>query len=521
MDWAPDDDEKGVAPPPDALGLVVFDTETGRLDRARRHRTPAARTCGIAAGGVGLVRTVPDDPELATRLLHQRLPRAAGGRRPRRPGERTLLTETPWDSVALSGDGRYAAFTVDSEDAALATSSTCAPGERVMSLPVSDALGQRDSYVRALSADGSLLLYGDRPPEGLRRAIGRGSGGARPGCRRALRRLVRSDRHDRLPVRPRRQPERLGCRHAAPSSSGRRLPVAARRSPTRPAGSWSTTAPARPSGSSTARTRGEAGAVDTCRGFTPAGQLEVSARRARLLPPSCARRPDDAVHGRRAEPLGPRHDGGRGRPGHRPLPGWPARRLRVDHRRHRCSRSGPSTPRPASRRSPSRACVEWRIDASVADTSRRAGIGCQEFPDAAVPALPAADGVLARRATSSRRWSSGPAVWDAATGRLLTAQALPGRLRSASVTAAASGRSSRPTAPSCSSRQRDCQLIALSTDDWTVTRRVPLDESIGDCGEHRPRRLRVGRDAHRHERVRGTRVAAWLHRIDPDIAGGA
>jgi hypothetical protein len=65
MVWAPDDDEKGVPPPTDALGLLVFDTETGNLIQ-RIDTGPCGADLWEAAGGVGLVRTVPDDPELAT-----------------------------------------------------------------------------------------------------------------------------------------------------------------------------------------------------------------------------------------------------------------------------------------------------------------------------------------------------------------------------------------------------------------------------------------------------------------------
>ena len=82
---------------------------------------------------------------------------------------RTLATHTFADG-ALSRDGRYAAFT-DATDEPRAIVVDLATGKRVLSLDGS-TLGQQNAFVRGLSADGSLMLYGDRPVKIIRVSTG-------------------------------------------------------------------------------------------------------------------------------------------------------------------------------------------------------------------------------------------------------------------------------------------------------------------------------------------------------------
>ncbi|MFN2483547.1 MAG: WD40 repeat domain-containing protein, partial [Candidatus Limnocylindria bacterium] len=78
-------------------------------------------------------------------------------------GERTILT-TAGGNAAISGDGRYAAWDDYSRPDFAAYVVDTATGEHVMELTQDDVVGgQQDVRTRALNADGSLLLYGDRP----------------------------------------------------------------------------------------------------------------------------------------------------------------------------------------------------------------------------------------------------------------------------------------------------------------------------------------------------------------------
>ena len=72
-------------------------------------------------------------------------------------GVRSVLSTRPSDDVALSDDGRYAAFSETPYQMVV----DLATGKRLLRLDGSKI--ESDPVVRELSADGSLLLYGDRP----------------------------------------------------------------------------------------------------------------------------------------------------------------------------------------------------------------------------------------------------------------------------------------------------------------------------------------------------------------------
>ena len=385
--WAPDDDEKGVAPPADALGLLVFDTETGRLIE-RVDTGPCGVDLWEAAGGVGLVRTVPDDPELATDCFNNVFdaPLEAVDLT---TGERTLLTETPWDPVALSADGRFAAFTDDSDRRSYVVD--LRTGERVMSLPVSDELGQRDSYVRALSADGSLLLYGDRPPKVYAVPSGKEVAALDQGA----------GEHFGASFAPTGTLAYLSGRDASLSAWDAATGTLVFRSTAAGGG----TPVANATGQvliddTTSKTvglfegaaRGEAGAVDTCRGLTFGGQLEINGDVAAYTT-DCELGPT-TLFMIDVPSLSVRRDlGGRRRPGHRPRPGWPARGLRVDHRRHRAAH-----PHHRHRNGPSAGHLRGPLCMADRRTrpTRRGRDRLSALPASPVPALAAAYGVLAR-----------------------------------------------------------------------------------------------------------------------------
>ena len=80
-------------------------------------------------------------------------------------GQRSLLATQWFGPGVLSRDGRFAAFN-DLADGDRARVVDVASGETVMTLEP-DGLPQRDQYVRALSADGSLLLLRRSTDHGL------------------------------------------------------------------------------------------------------------------------------------------------------------------------------------------------------------------------------------------------------------------------------------------------------------------------------------------------------------------
>ena len=158
--WVPDPAKEEPPPPPRRA-------RRGRPGRSDRSGHRALRRPGVAAPSLhavsrttAIIEVVPEyepaptcfsDPDAAHELETIDL---ASGRR-------SLLATSWFGQGALSRDGRFAAFN-DLADGDRARVVDLASGATVMSLE-RGGLPQRDQYVRALSADGSLLLYGDRP----------------------------------------------------------------------------------------------------------------------------------------------------------------------------------------------------------------------------------------------------------------------------------------------------------------------------------------------------------------------
>jgi WD40 repeat protein/DNA-binding CsgD family transcriptional regulator len=147
-----------LVPPHDALGVIVLDARTGRrIDRFDTGR------CGAqlldVSETVALIDVVVgrDDPPACFKSdgIHhgiQTIDLASG--------RRSVLVTDSFGDGTLSRDGRYAAVTDLADERVIVVE--LATGRRVLSVPVSD-LPKSDGGVRALSSDGSLLLYGDRP----------------------------------------------------------------------------------------------------------------------------------------------------------------------------------------------------------------------------------------------------------------------------------------------------------------------------------------------------------------------
>ncbi len=148
-------------PSAERIGLFIFRAETGELVRRLD-----AGTCGPGLAALSdthaVIATEPEDA-VADNGSCFHIEWTARELIDLASGERTLLTRLGGEA-ALSGDGStvaYDDFAADSSESIVAETST---GERL--LTIDHAADQEDGLnagVRALSPDGSLLVYGDRP----------------------------------------------------------------------------------------------------------------------------------------------------------------------------------------------------------------------------------------------------------------------------------------------------------------------------------------------------------------------
>jgi class 3 adenylate cyclase/WD40 repeat protein len=168
--WMPVPGDGGWPLPPDGLGIHVWEARSGELAALFDVGPCGAVTVAVSRTHV-LALTMPapaqDGPncfwedQIVTRLELVSL--ADGGRQ--LLAERVYRTQS-----ALSADGRFAAFDeiVYDEESERDTNRSLVVAlqtmENVLDIdpPSTD---QMDRFVRALNADGSLLLYGDRPIE--------------------------------------------------------------------------------------------------------------------------------------------------------------------------------------------------------------------------------------------------------------------------------------------------------------------------------------------------------------------
>ena len=160
ISWTPDAEDNEPQPPPEgSVGVLIWEAETGRLLNRLDTGQCGAHILAVSAT-VALISTPsPADPEAAAHcsttdgdVAVETVDLTSGV-------VTTLSARTSGDG-ALSRDGKYAAFDLDDGHAVIVDLAT---SERVLEIDPQAMTQQRDSYVRSLSADGSLLLYGDRP----------------------------------------------------------------------------------------------------------------------------------------------------------------------------------------------------------------------------------------------------------------------------------------------------------------------------------------------------------------------
>lgn len=166
--WEPADTQEGEVPPADALGVLVWDARTGRpIDRLDAGRC-GARVLAVSMTSA-LATVVPTGPDAAP-VCYAGDFEAALDIVDLDTGSRSTLVTRTFEDGTLSRDGRYAAVT-DLDDEQRSVVIDLETGKRVLRIDGS-SLGQRDWYVRSLSAAGSLLLYGDRPMKVIEVATG-------------------------------------------------------------------------------------------------------------------------------------------------------------------------------------------------------------------------------------------------------------------------------------------------------------------------------------------------------------
>ncbi len=460
--WEPDDSQKG-QPPPNALGVLTWDARTGKLLR-RLDTGPCGSPVTAVSTTSAMASSPPAGPGAAPACFAGDFD-AVVETVNLTSGRRTTLATRTWDDGALSRDGRYAAFT-DLSDAQHVIVVDLATGRRVLRLDAGP-LDQLNKYVRALSADGRLLLFGDRPVLVLDVATGKvvATLGANEG------------EHYGAEFAPTGSTAYTSGRdsvlRAWDGSSGNLLFVA----PAAGGGRPSATADGRVLVSDFAAntatlldpgSRGEVGTVATCRGFVGAGSLSVVGDFA-AFSTACddGTRPTYAVDLARAtvQETTPDTDG---------------QQLKLSPDGTRLLRQtsthdmvGPVRVYDART---GRSLVELQGLCTWNDTyvgPREKAGPCKAFPDTPFGIWEhglawSPDG----RLVAARE--DGFAAWDAATGKMLKAQpGVPGSFWDVIFT---------PDSGELVASTSDGELIAFSTKTWEITRRGQIDPAIADRG---------------------------------------
>lgn len=269
VEYDPADTDSPALPTPDSVGLFIWEAATG--DLVRRLDGGA---CGPGLVSLGdtraMIVTLPDD-QLPAEAPCVQADKLASEVIDLVTGERNVMTLNV-GSGAVSADGRIAAFEDFASDPARSVVVDLESGEEVLEIDPLDTSRALNNYTRALNADGSLLLYGDRPQQiwdtdaGAIIATFDGHAGESVfGTFSADGRSVYSTGRDST---LRHWDARTGeeiARYAG--ISGARAAVAA-----------GLALVSRPEGTSVLLElgpRGEAGAIATCHGFVPAGNLDV------------------------------------------------------------------------------------------------------------------------------------------------------------------------------------------------------------------------------------------------------
>ena len=160
--WEPGPEQEGVAPPRRELGVHVWDAKTGDLEDVFD-----AGPCGSLVIGISdryaLLDMVAEGANDATGGCYAADVPHQFDAMDLSSGERVPLVRDTFGDVALSGDGRYAAFT-DLAGEPTSVVLDIPTRKRVLAFAQSSTAERQDNaYVRGLNRDGSLLLYGDRP----------------------------------------------------------------------------------------------------------------------------------------------------------------------------------------------------------------------------------------------------------------------------------------------------------------------------------------------------------------------
>ena len=160
--WAPGSSQQVEAPPPNALGILVFDAKTGRVLQ-RLDDGPCGADLVAVSSTNALTQPLPDDAVPAcygadVRITKEVVDLARGSRH--------ALANQALNGGALSQDGRYVGYTDTSVNLAVVVD--LVNGKRVMAFPEgtndNDPTRQNQpSNIRGISADGTLALFGDQP----------------------------------------------------------------------------------------------------------------------------------------------------------------------------------------------------------------------------------------------------------------------------------------------------------------------------------------------------------------------
>jgi len=465
--WAPDTTQPSQAPPPNALGILVFDSTSGHLIQ-RLDDGVCGASLVVVSSTNALTQPLPDDSAPAcygagVPTAKEVIDLAVGARR--------RLSDHALEGGALSQDGRYVGYTDTSDKLAVVVDLTT--GKRAMAFPEgqndNNPTGQNQpSNIRGISPDGTLALFGDQPILVLDVATGKvrarlpSGAGENYGITfgRTGSRVYLSGRDSTLRIVDAATGElvasvpAVGGGRASASDDGRVLVT-----------DFATNVATlvRPG------IRGELGTIATCSGFTPGFQL-TSVGGAAALSVICGDHSPtyliDLLKGT-ATPA-PGDDEGQGI-ALSPDGTWLARQTRTGIITHPIEIDDARTGRMV--RQLDGLCS---FDETLADFA--ASPGCRPFPATPFPMwngnlVFSPDGGMLLGVHTNGTQPLYAAVWDARTGKLLKV-----------LDVTPWGAIFTPDSRELILLTKEGSIVAMSTATWQVTRRATFDPAVEDRG---------------------------------------
>jgi WD40 repeat protein len=154
------DGESRDIPAPDRIGLFIWRADSGELIRRLDGGTCGPELAALS-DAYAVIATAPDDVVTENGSCFH-LEWTARELIDLTSGQRTLLTRDG-DGAALNADGSVVAYDDHASNVPESIVAETATAERLLTLDPFDLADGLNSWVRGLSPEGDLLIYGDRP----------------------------------------------------------------------------------------------------------------------------------------------------------------------------------------------------------------------------------------------------------------------------------------------------------------------------------------------------------------------